>query len=61
MEESKINTSDFAKEKSINFKSKRIGTIYSKNKNNKEKEINFPENIKEIKASIMKTKSKCKN
>ena len=61
MEESKVNTSDFVKEKSINFKSKRIGKIYSKNKNNKEKEINFPENIKEIKASIMKTKSKCKN
>ena len=60
MEESKVNTSDFSKEKSINFKSKRIGKIYSKRKNNKEKEINFPENIEEIKSLILKNKSKYK-
>ena len=60
MEESKVNTIDFTKEKSINFKSKRIGKFNSKNKKNKKEENNFSENIEEIKSSILKNKSKYK-
>ena len=60
MEESKVNTIDFTKEKSINFKSKRIGKFNSMSKNNKKEENNFSENIEEIKSSILKNKSKYK-
>ena len=60
MEESKVNTIDFTKEKSINFKSKRIGKFNSMSKNNKKEENNFSENIEEIKSLILKNKSKYK-
>ena len=60
MEESKVNTIDFTKEKSINFKSKRIGKFNSMSKNNKKEENNFSENIEEIKLLILKNKSKYK-
>ena len=61
MEESKVNTSNFQKDKSINLKSNRLGTFNSNNEINKTEEHDYSKNIYAIKLSIKKNKSKYKS
>ena len=61
MEESKVNTNDFLKEKSVNYKLKKIGTFNSNFENKKNEEINYSKQIQDIKLSIKKNRCKFKN
>ena len=62
MEESKVNTSDFLKEKSINYnyKSNKIVSFNSNNAINKKEESNYTKIINDLKTSLKKKKSKYK-
>ena len=61
MDESKVNTNDFLKEKSFNYKLKKIGTFNSNFENKKIEEINYSKQIQDIKLSIKKNRCKFKN
>ena len=62
MEESKIDTNDFVKEKSVNYKLKKIGSFYSNIENKKNEDItNYSKHIQDIKLSIKKNRGKFKN
>ena len=60
MEESKVNTSDFIKNYSINPKLKKIQSVYSDIGTSKKEGINYSKNINDIKSLIKKSNSKCK-
>ena len=60
MEESKVNTSDFIKNYSINPKLKKTQSVYSDIGTSKKEGINYSKNINEIKSLITKSNSKCK-
>ena len=62
MEESKVNTSDFLKERSINYnyKSNKIFSFNSNNAINKNEESNYSKIINDLKTSLKKNKSKYK-
>ena len=61
MEESKVNTNDFLKEKSVNYKLNKIGTFKSNFENKKNEENNYSKQIQDIKLSIKKNRCKFKN
>ena len=61
MEESKIDNNDFVKEKSVNYKLKKIGTFNSNFENKKNEEINYSKQIQDIKLSIKKNRGKFKS
>jgi len=62
MEESKIDTNDFVKEKSVNYKLKKIGSFYSNIENKKNEDItNYSKHIQDIKLSIKKNRGKFKS
>ena len=60
MEESKVNTSEFIKNYSINPKLKKTQSIYSDIGTSKKEGINYSKNISDIKSLIKKSNSKCK-
>ena len=60
MEESKVNTSEFIKNYSINPKLKKTQSIYSDIGTSKKEGINYSKNINDIKSLIKKSNSKCK-
>ena len=60
MEESKVNTSDFIKNYSINPKLKKTQSVYSDIGTSKKEGINYSKNINDIKSLIKKSNSKCK-
>ena len=60
MEESKVNTSDFIKNYSINPKLKKTQSVYSDIGTSKKEGINYSKNINGIKSLIKKSNSKCK-
>ena len=60
MEESKVNTSDFIKNYSINPKLKKTQSVYSNIGTSKKEGINYSKNINDIKSLIKKSNSKCK-
>ena len=60
MEESKVNTSEFIKNYSINPKLKKIQSVYSDIGTSKKEGINYSKNINDIKSLIKKSNSKCK-
>ena len=60
MEESKVNTSDFIKNYSINPKLKKTQSVYSDIGTSKKEGINYSKNISDIKSLIKKSNSKCK-
>ena len=60
MEESKVNTSDFIKNYSINPKLKKTQSFYSDIGTSKKEGINYSKNISDIKSLIKKSNSKCK-
>ena len=60
MEESKVNTSEFIKNYSINHKLKKTQSIYSDIGTSKKEGINYSKNINDIKSLIKKSNSKCK-
>ena len=62
MEESKVNTSDFIKNYSINInpKLKKTQSVYSDIGTSKKEGINYSKNINDIKSLIKKSNSKCK-
>ena len=62
MEESKIDTNDFVKEKSVNYKLKKIGSFNSNIENKKNEDItNYSKHIQDIKLSIKKNRGKFKS
>ena len=62
MEESKNDTNDFVKEKSVNNKLKKIGSFYSNIENKKNEDItNYSKHIQDIKLSIKKNRGKFKS
>ena len=60
MEESKVNTSEFIKNYSINPKLKKTQSVYSDIGTSKKEGINYSKNINDIKSLIKKSNSKCK-
>ena len=60
MEESKVNTSEFIKNYSINPKLKKTQSVYSNIGTSKKEGINYSKNINDIKSLIKKSNSKCK-
>ena len=60
MEESKVNTSDFIKNYSINPKLKKTQSVYSDIGTSKKEGINYSKDINDIKSLIKKSNSKCK-
>ena len=60
MEESKVNTSEFIKNYSINPKLKKAQSVYSDIGTSKKEGINYSKNINDIKSLIKKSNSKCK-